>query len=214
MKKLGLYQRRGIIRLPLASSKGPVWDKPGSDPETLVADTFTDTNGTNLTSHTPETGGAWATYTPGPPTAWSIQSNKATKASTNGVAQLAYQDTGEADVTITLTVVDNDGDDLPGILARYVSHPYYWALVVDINNDLLKLIKCSGAEAVEDSAALSLTAGVAYDLTLVLSGSSITGACGGAEVSATDTITPAEDLHGLYAKGTSVTFDDLTIVTN
>jgi hypothetical protein len=61
---------------------------------TYLKDTFTDTNGTNLTAHTMDVGSGWSSITGN----WTIQSNQAQSGSTGAIN---VADAGQASVTMT-----------------------------------------------------------------------------------------------------------------
>src|SRR5947209_20135595 len=85
----------------------------GAGASTLVNDTFTDSNGTNLTAHTPDTrpgSNAWVAVS-GTQT---VQSNQANAS----VAGYYTIDAGQADVTITYLVTPTAAGNGWGITAR------------------------------------------------------------------------------------------------
>ena len=97
---------------------------------TLFEDFFTDTNGTALESHTPDTGTGWAAPVVG--TGYDIQSNRAAKEqvtvahTANGVTENDYQVYGDVEVA--------SGNDRHGLMVR----------VTDNRNGLWVRIKPSG----------------------------------------------------------------------
>lgn len=68
---------------------------------TLLSDTFTDTNGTALASHTMTVGSGWTADSG----SYQVQSNQAAAQTTGGVHNIASADAGQADATATLNVV-------------------------------------------------------------------------------------------------------------
>lgn len=89
-----------IEALPSADfDDGAVPYVPASVGATLISDTFTDTNGTNITAHTPNVGGSWAVSGG----TWQITSN-ALVVNSGASPNLAYIDAGEADVQVTVTL--------------------------------------------------------------------------------------------------------------
>jgi hypothetical protein len=87
------------VTLPSEITAGavPVVYVPGS---TLASDTFTDTNGTALASHTPTSGSAWTAHAG----TWTIQSNRATCATGASVNQ-ATQDVSSRNVECSVEVI-------------------------------------------------------------------------------------------------------------
>lgn len=83
-------------------------------------DTFTDTDGTALTSHTPDTGGSWSASA-----AWTIQGNKAVPSGTN---RTLSRDIGAADQRVRAVVnlgADGTSRDA-GLLFRRSDANNYW----------------------------------------------------------------------------------------
>ena len=73
-------------------------------PTTLVQDSYTDTNGTALSSHTPDVGVAWSVIDRSSNGTLSIQSNQINLASGAGGSGtfITHQDTGETDPTMQI----------------------------------------------------------------------------------------------------------------
>jgi hypothetical protein len=81
---------------------------PSSGDTTLISDTFTDSNGTRLNAHAPDTntpGGSWAEHAG----TWSINSNKVSPAA---YASYTTIETGQTDMSISADFDLGDGPDL------------------------------------------------------------------------------------------------------
>ncbi len=93
---------------------------------TLLQDTFTDTDATNLTAHTMDVGGGWTEHNG----AFTIQSNKAAPpANTENAVDSA--EASDASVTITLVVdVPNANNYALGIALRITDQNNHWQLIV------------------------------------------------------------------------------------
>jgi hypothetical protein len=81
---------------------------------TLLHDTFTDTNGTSLTSHTMDTGSGWTNF--GTSTL-DIQTNKAHGTAGNG-QDMTYANAGQSNITISCDLTNTTSGLWPGLLGR------------------------------------------------------------------------------------------------
>jgi len=145
---------RGITNSGGAAASGP-----------LVQDTFTDTNGTLLTAHTPDVdtvGGGWVSWGNGG--SIDIQSNKASTigGGSNPNFGSHYIDAGAADVDITSTYAVDASNDL-GILVRYQDANNFWLLNLSGFSDALQISeRNSGSWYGRASKSVTVTAGQAY----------------------------------------------------
>lgn len=141
---------------------------------TLASDTFTDSNGTSLSAHTAESGGAWTLHS----STWEINSNKAgCTGVTSGETGHATQDAGVVDVecSIDITVpnpVDAGTVVRAGIVGRLedVNNHYQIRLFVDPSQpaedevELIETIGGSGGIVHKVSMADFFTSGATYTL--------------------------------------------------
>lgn len=146
---------------------------------TLLQDTFTGTNGTNLTAHTMNVGPGWTVPSGG----YNIQSNAALS---NGAAgkQIAFSDASNADTVITLDVaIPAVTAYVAGALVRYADTSNYWACLVedDTNSNdtqhyiyIYKFQAGSGTVQGGTSSFISGLRGTTQTLTITLSGNSFT----------------------------------------
>ena len=96
----------------------------------LLYDTFTDIDGVHLHDHTMNTGPGWTTAGAG---IWTISGNKATPPATAGTPHpIAYSDSGDADIDITLDVtVPNSNYFATGIAFRFQDATHLWYAIIE-----------------------------------------------------------------------------------
>lgn len=195
----------------------------------LVSDHFTDSNGTALQSHTPDTGSA-AIIVAG---AYDIQSNRAndTEDGASGTLSCAIYDSGVGDFTLTFT--GNSGNTKTnGLIGPYFRSSDTsgsgtlngWGALFYNDGattacDLYKFIAGVVTGPV-NTTTFSLTANTDYTFQIVCSGSSITVKVNGTtRLTATDSFGATNTKHGfLSTSGGSAgargyRFDDLTITS-
>jgi uncharacterized delta-60 repeat protein len=99
------------------------WSSP------ISKDSFTDTNGTLLTSHTPDIGPTWSVNLSSE-SEWTIQSNQLNRS--GNIIRHAFMDAGESDVMACaqFTTLEN----LSAILIRRQDTANYWELYFDYGN--------------------------------------------------------------------------------
>jgi hypothetical protein len=143
------------VFVPVFESGGEfVASGPGAFPQATLRDSFTDTNGTALTSHTPDAGGSWSTLS-GLST-MEVQSN--TCISSTGVATNFYSsdDGPDLDVYFTLSNKPDDGQSV-GVWARMVDrgssstvdgYLFVASAVAGASNDLVRVYRVTDGAAV------------------------------------------------------------------
>jgi len=178
-----------------------------------VYDTFTDTNGTVLTAHTPNVspGGAMWVYQGSADI--QIQTNRA-RCEGNGINNIAIIESGISDCDITSIIryaggVGNTSTD--GVVLRYEDqYNYYWiGPVAKLNK--FRIIKrvsdgAGGGTNSVDAEATGITISVDTDYTITINadGTSIVAELDGAnELTATDSVHTTETKHGVngYVSG-------------
>lgn len=145
---------------PVLSTNGP-----------LFYDTFTDTNGTAITAHTPDIGTGW-THLDGS-SSTSIQSN--TIIGFGGSTAWACDSTS-ADCTITALTHNNAAQHIGGIIFRSTvstSLANSWLLHPDDTQYVLYKITSGSFVSQDTDSSLGSNIGVTRDTRIVLSGSSI-----------------------------------------
>ncbi len=110
-------------------------------PAIAVNDTFTDSNGTLLTSHTPDTRpgtNIWSTSDAN----WNIQSNKLTRSASGSGIPVAYIDCGQTDgnVEVDITTTGSAGS---GLVYRYIDGNNFCYIRL-FNNTTLGVIRYVG----------------------------------------------------------------------
>src|SRR6266480_5831394 len=95
---------------------------------TLLQDTFTDADGTNLTAHTMTVGSGWTQHNG----AWTVQSNRARPPAATFYSYDSA-DAGQADVTATLNLVIPGGNPLvlTGFMIRGGDQDNGWLCIVE-----------------------------------------------------------------------------------
>jgi lysophospholipase L1-like esterase len=139
-----------------------------------VYDTFTGTNGTALTSHSPDVntpGHAWVS----PSGALNLQGNKA-RNTTTGTTAISVIDCGISDATVQVVVNETIGGNADaGLVLRYSDLSNYWKCYLDCGSGTVTLDEHSTANGTvtRGSASFAQSAGTNYLVTAVLSGSTI-----------------------------------------
>jgi len=176
---------------------------PGSlDP---VSDTFTDTNSTLLSAHTPDDGGPWVNNAGD----FVVFGNRALP-STDGLDHISTIDTGGTDLTATVDVhVANNARFAGGIVFRFVDTSNYWLLRIQRDGSSpaqVRLIEMTGgSETVRDTHDDESMGGTTVEIQVVVSGSSIIGKLNGSTVvsynSATHASATKQGLENYYTTG-------------
>lgn len=188
-----------------------------------VEDTFTDTNGTALTSHTPDTdtvGSGWVLKRGDGPT---IQGNVLTDLVATSVVEVVAIDTGQTNGEVSVDIVVGTGgtNAVPGLILRTTNATGAANIVgyiawLNRSTDELVLSRYESETATPlDTASVTIDAGDAVTLTATMLGDSITVVATGdvsATVSASDSTYSANGYHGIYAidngSTTANTFDN------
>lgn len=176
---------------------------------TYVEDTFTDTNGTALTSHTPDTdtvGTGWEAVT----NLFDIQSNKAT--TNSGSDNVAVIDSGQADCTIRVTANYDTSNKYPAIMFRVTDADNMW-YAQNTNQLTFEMVeRTGGSNTSRASVSKSFSGGVDYDYDVILSGNSITAHIdGGSEITYSSAVRNTVTKHGIRAFQTETVFDNFSV---
>lgn len=145
-----------------------------SGPTTLLSDTFTGTNGTALTSHTPDIPGT-GTYTSVVGTSPTIQGNKAEVTNQSGtvvvydVSQSAV--TAQADVSMNTANANTAG----GVVVRETDVNNFWLCHLRGDGNLILFENSGGTFTQRASAAVTVNVNTTYTIKLVASGTNMTG---------------------------------------
>jgi hypothetical protein len=172
-------------------------------PAVLVWDTFTDTNGTLLTAHTPDRSPApWSAVSG----SLQINSNKCTGASGSAIIN-----TAQANISALVTITGTTGT--AGFLARYLDSANYWELQASISTNEIKLWEqTSGVWSLRGASSVTLNDANPHILRAILIGTSITFWA--------DSITPltytssshlTNVKHGIKTNTTSTSFDNFKV---
>ena len=186
-------------------------------PTDYIRDTFTDTSGTGIASHTPEVGGPWTVVTGGPQViSNSFQGNTYTSGSA-----IASIDPGHADYTLTVDFTVPGGQsyltDYPLLILRYTDPSNCW-YVYFFNGFFYLQCYVAGVATVTQLVNPMLIAGVTYTVTIVVSSSTgITATIGiysvSSGVSTWSSVTPiALQIFANGGSNVGVKFDNLLVV--
>lgn len=137
----------------------------------LLQDTFTDTNGTNLTSHTMDVGGGWTSHNGG---AWEIQSNRG-RTTSSVLSNYISADAGDADVEVTCTVNFGSSSEHVGLCARVTNGSNGWEIYGRVNDDDVVIVENNaGVRTVRASGAQTFAASTDYAMKVTCNGNTIT----------------------------------------
>ena len=148
----------------------PILAPGGISRRAVVRDTFTDTNGTSLASHTPELGGPWTAVSG---TA-AIQSNK--WAASVGSTVFTTLDVGKPNFTLDVDFTLSTSDSFaPYLWVRYADASNNWQIYRPAGGDTWYLDECTaGVTTTRATGTLAITNGNTYGLRVVCSGPNIT----------------------------------------
>lgn len=154
-----------------------------------LIDSFTDTDGTLLSAHTPDAGGSWVSWSvaggtaPSPNSAVIVGNELDNNGPTNATANAAFYHSAvppTADYTVSAPIKIYAKQRHTGLFARLraFSHDTYW-LYLDAAAETVSLYRVdSGANVLLGSAALPLTVGNTYVCELSVSGTGASVALG------------------------------------
>jgi hypothetical protein len=198
--KLGKPKRRG-----LAPSGGAA-----AGPTTLISDTFTDTNGTALASHT-------IAPTNTPATSWTVGEGTGTtegnRARIAGAVCSANCDAGIADGTIQATVRRSGTSD-NAVMFRYQDATNYWIADLQAAGAFKIFERNAGSFTERATAVATFSADTDYVVTVILNGTSIIARVDGAnELTHTSTFLQSATKHGIWGARSSgnVEFDNFSV---
>ncbi len=177
-----------------------------------IYDSFTDTTGTALASHTPEKGGPWVVSAAG----FTIQSNKLQN--TAGGSIYAQADAGTGTQTVTADIMFPADGSAVGLIVRGDGGGNHWVLYLDRagGSSFYAIFEAAGGaytqRALGSTSALSL--GVTYSLGFSAIGTTLTGTInGGSSFGYTSALYQAQTQAGLYTNvAGGQTMDNLTVI--
>lgn len=186
--------------------------------ETLISDSFTDADATDLSAHAPDiapVGSAWALFNVGLGDPITIESNKAS--SGVGAAYSMYAiDAGESDLIITIDIGLAADLNVAGVIARATDSANYWRFFVNHTNAYISEVTASIVTQ-RDVAAHGLAPGT-HTLTVTLKGQDMTLDFGAASLSYSSAVRQTETLVGLVAENVDpivpLTLDNLLVTKN
>ncbi len=184
---------------------------------TYVSDTFTDTDGTDLSAHTPTVGTGWAELAG----VINIESNKAACVAFSGGYYFSAPSPSGADYFVEADVVWDlsDTSAVGALLSRavYVSSQLFgYALMWDAGAGNIRLVRVDfGVFGDIDASGFSWTSGDSHHLALAVAADSIQGFVDGSlVVSATDSTYTVIGSAGVFANTAedgSITFDNYLV---
>lgn len=145
-------------------------------PAVLLADDFSEANGTNLNGKALDVGGTW-TVAAG---AWAVQSGRA--APNAGGARAIVMTGAAADITAAVTVNPAAAGGFVGLLVRYSDANNWWYVVFRAGDNAFRIIeRNAGVDTTRaSSTAVDYVGGNDYRLRAVCSGQTITATIDGA----------------------------------
>ncbi len=170
---------------------------------TLLSDTFTGTDGTNLTAHTMNVGPGWTVST-GTIQIYSNQANG--KNGTTAVSSIYVSDAGNANVVISMDCIIPaafNQDYSVGIIFRWQDSSNYWEAVSEQDGDGIYYLALYDVTAgVATQHGTNQSTGVINNtitpMTVTLSGTSIALAMASATINFTSSLFQTRTKHGLY----------------
>jgi hypothetical protein len=165
----------------------------------IHSDTFTDTNGTSLDAHSPNTGNG---YDEEGSCEWEIQSNKAEYLSGSALC-VASTDVADATVAVTADIgVPNDTNYSVGIILRGSDASNYWALSIGRDSGGTPALQLSennaGVFTLRDSENLGAVTNTTQTVTLSVTGNDFTGSIGATQVTYTSSLHNTSTEVGLF----------------
>lgn len=177
----------------------------------VVYDTFTDTNGVAIASHTPDkapVGASWSSYVAGT----TIESNKA---SDNSADRQAVIDSGISDCTITADMVLQGGNFF-GVMFRSTDSNHFFIAGCDVAFDYTTVWLNNAGWSQLAQVAHAYSNGDAVSIQVVLNGANIQVTCNGVlDVNINNATLQTATKHGLYSDGSAWgadgTWDDFAV---
>lgn len=140
-----------------------------------LRDTFTDADGTNLTTHTMDVGSGW-TVNAG---TWTILGNELLKALTPNTHQTCSADAGVADAVVSADLTIPVAGGYTGLSLRLADNNNGWYAELDEVGQMINLLEVvAGGFTLRAAVGLTLARGSTYTLTATCVGPSITLAVG------------------------------------
>lgn len=186
----------------------------GGSSNSCINDTFTDTNGTAIASHTMDNGTGWTKSGGGTAT---IQDNTLELVMSGPPLPLVLTDVADGDGTLTTKIYFDSSSDATTRLAyvyfRYSDSNNYWRVNLNAGTNVITLNRYeSGSNTQVDSASLTLNDDTWYTVTATLNGSSVSVTIGAETLSDTSSFNATATNAGLAIFGSggtnTVNFDD------
>lgn len=167
----------------------------------LLSDTFADTNGTALGSHTMDVGGGWSVILG----VGDIQSNRARHVS--GAILLARADAQQSNVTAQAVISTVSG----GVAVRVADSSNFFFGYLSVLNEVAIWERSAGTFTKRASTAHTVAAN--ETLVVTASGTTISATVGAHNANyGSASAGQTETRHGLYSDGAGVTFDNFQVV--
>lgn len=170
----------------------------------IFSDAFTDTDTTELESHTPNLPNGDSTWDVlGTSAEWTIVSNQLERDISASTADLAVIGIGVADCRVTAVNVRIDftsGTHTAGIIFRYSDSNNYWKYEIYSGGGSRLIKVVSGSPTTVDSDTFTFTSGATADMQVCMCGNSILAGSGfgGSNLSASDSFNATETIAGVY----------------
>lgn len=201
------YKAQAVNSAGTSASSAPANASPW-----VADDTFTDTDGVSLASHTMNVGAGWSIH--GTAT---IQSNKGSvsgSAPTSPGYWLGFVDTGKSDATVSLDVTIAAAGSA-GVAFRFTDNSNNYLAILDIPSGKFTLYEvAAGTSTQRAQTSFASSAGPTYTIKAVFSGNSITCTVNGGNAitySSSDYATNTK--HGYYQGAPGGTIDNFTVTS-
>lgn len=183
-------------------------------PQIKMIDTFTGTNGDDLSAHSMDFGtGSWTPITG----TWQIQNNKA-KVVTVALGEYhATTNPGKANISVRAVATSGGATGSPGLMLRYTDANNYFLFAADAGNNLVHIYRIQGGVGTSLGNVAFTFSTNPHLYEFKVSGDNFKGYLDGNEVlSATDSFNNTETKVGLRdhpnAGGDNSSFDSFTVI--
>jgi hypothetical protein len=174
----------------------------------LLRDSFTDTDGTLLTAHTPESGGTWVMQVG----VFSISSNRAYVSTVGSFGSAAYVDLGVANYSVQANCRAASSGSTGAVAVRLeaVSGTQRIFAQVEVSNQKFRLYRFNGSSHTQlGSVDGTFLQNTDYLIRIVCNGSSIVATCnGGSTISVTETQQQSSSRVGIRGDSTNCQVSD------
>jgi hypothetical protein len=143
----------------------------GGGTSTLLKDTFTDANGTNIAAHVMDVGPGWSVQGG---SSWNIQSNQLNCVSGGRISS----DSGQSNVTASVDMTPTTGNQYMEIVVRLTDDNNFWMAALK-NGEFSIYENAAGVLTQRATTSPTISVGTTYHVQLVASGTTMTATLNG-----------------------------------